>query len=292
MSRKSTAIVAAVAFVCGAISFFNGRSTALSEREMQYARSQKWLSDASRGTIELEQRFSKEVDGLVANLTAKQTTLASALEDPCTPDEVVRQYAESVTAAHEHMMKRVGRHIVELRSKLPEDNRDYLMNLCAETLRGPISRLGEPSGQGYGYGGGPGRMGGGRGLGPGRGGGGRGLGPGGGYGMGMTAKDRLAWRLRLDPNQIEILQDKDPGFEADSASLRDALLATRTNLLTLFENPQSTDKALLQQIDKLIEAHSQIERRITEHVLVLRPFLTVEQQKWLIGLCRRAQAGS
>jgi len=286
MSRKSTAIVAAAAFVCGAISFFNGRSTALSEREMQYARSQKWLSDASRGTIELEQRFSKEVDGLVANLTAKQTTLASALEDPCTPDEVVRQYAESVTAAHEHLIRRAGQHVVELRDKLPAENRDYLMNLCAETLRGPISRLGEPSGRGYGYGRGGG---GGRGLGPG---GGRGLGPGGGYGMGMSAKDRLARRLRLDQEQIDILQDKDSGFEADSTQLRDALLAERTNLLALFENPQSTDDALLQQIDKLIEAHSQIERRITEHVLVLRPYLTVEQQKWLIGLCRRTQEGS
>jgi len=284
-------MVAAIAFVCGAISFFNGRDAALDEQKVQYARSQKWLSDASRGTIELEEKFSREVGDLEADLTAKQASLASSLEDPCTPDEIVLQRAESVTAAHEHLLRRVGRHIVELRSRLPEDNRDYLMDLCAETLRGPISRIGEPSGGGYGYGRGPGRMAGGRGLGPGRGGGGRGLGPGGGYGMGMTAKDRLAWRLRLDPNQVEILQDKDPDFDADSASLRDALLAARTNLLTLFENPQSTGEQLLQQTDKLIEAHSQIERRITQHVLVLRPYLTVEQQKWLIGLCRRAQAG-
>jgi hypothetical protein len=42
----------------------------------------------------------------------------------------------------------------------------------------------------------------------------------------------------------------------------------------------------------LISAHSQIERRIAKHVLVLRPYLTIEQQKWLIGLCRRSQSGS
>jgi len=292
MSRRNTAIVAAVAFVCGVISFFDGRHTALDEQKVQYARSQKWLSDASLPAITLEEKFSRELDGLVTNLTAKQASLASALEDPCTPDEIVLQRAGSVAAAHERLLRRVGRHIVELRSELPEDNRDYLMNLCAETLRGPISRIGEPSGGGYGNGRGPGRMGGGRGLGPGRGGGGRGLGPGGGYGRGMTAKDRLARRLRLDPNQVEILQDKDPGFDADSARLRDSLLAARTNLLTLFENPQSTGEQLLQQIDKLIEAHSQIEQRITEHVLVLRPYLTVEQQKWLIGLCRRMHEGS
>jgi hypothetical protein len=69
--------------------------------------------------------------------------------------------------------------------------------------------------------------------------------------------------------------------------LRDALLAERTKLLALFEDIQSTDEALLQQIDKLILVHSEIERRIVKHVLVLRPYLTVEQQKWLIGLCRR-----
>lgn len=290
MNRRSTAIVAAVAFVCGAISFFNGRSNAVRESQMQYAQSQKWLSDASPGTIQLEQRFSKELDGLVTNLTSKQASLASSLEDPCTPDKIVMKRAETVTAAHEHLMRRVGRHIVELRSKLPEDNRDDLMNLCAETLRGPISRLGEPSGQGYGRG--PGRMGGGQGLGPGRGGGGRGLGPGGGYGRSISTMDRLAWRLRLDPNQIEILQNKDSSFNADSTKLRNVLLAERTNLLTLFEDPQSTGEQLLQQIDKLIEAHSQIERRITQHVLVLRPYLTVEQQKWLIGLCRGTHGSS
>jgi hypothetical protein len=99
----------------------------------------------------------------------------------------------------------------------------------------------------------------------------------------------LARRLRLDEGQISILRDKDSGFETDSIRLRDILLAERTKLLVLFEDPQSTDEELLQQIDKLILAHGQIERRIAEHVLVLRPYLTVEQQKWLIGLCRRSQ---
>jgi len=39
-------------------------------------------------------------------------------------------------------------------------------------------------------------------------------------------------------------------------------------------------------------AHSTIERRIVKHVLALRPYRTVEQQKWLIGLCRRSQGDS
>ena len=110
--------------------------------------------------------------------------------------------------------------------------------------------------------------------------------------MRMRVRDRLARRLRLDERQVSILWDKDSDFEADSMRLRDILLAERTKLLAIFEYPQSTDEELLQQIDKLILAHSQIERRIAEHVLVLRPYLTVEQQKWLIGLCRRSQNAS
>ncbi len=107
--------------------------------------------------------------------------------------------------------------------------------------------------------------------------------------MRLRVRDRLARRLRLDEGQVSILQVKDSGFEADSMRLRDILLAERTALLALFEDPKSTDEELLQQIDKLILAHSQIERRFAEHVLVLRPYLTVEQQKWLIWLCRRSQ---
>jgi len=200
-------------------------------------------------------------------------------------------------------MRRVGEHVVELRRNLPASNQDYLMSLCAETVRGPISRMGGRVGGGRqnGFGGrGPG---GGRGNGYGRGGGagrGGGVGRGGGagrggedgYGMRLRVRDRLARRLRLDEGQVSILLDKDSGFEADSMRLRDVLLAERTTLLVIFEDPKSTDEELLQQLDRLILAHSQIERRIAEHVLVLRPYLTVEQQKWLIGLCRRSQDDS
>ena len=108
--------------------------------------------------------------------------------------------------------------------------------------------------------------------------------------MRLRIRDRLARRLRLDQEQAKILQEKDPDFEANSMNLRNALMTERESLLSLFENPDSGDNELLQQIEKLISTHSSIERRIAEHVLLLRPYLTVEQQKWLIGLCRRSQA--
>jgi len=289
MNRKRTAILAIVAFACGAISFFNSRLTALSVQKTKHGPSGKWLSDASRAVVEMEEKFDQELDGLINNLAMQQKSLALTLEDPCTPNELVLKHTENVIAAHEHLIRRVGEHVVELRGKLQADNRDYLMHLCAETMRGPISRLGGrvsgggrrngigrggPSGQRYGYGRGAGRR-------------GRGS-----FGMGLRVRDRLARRLGLNQEQARLLVEKDPDFEADSINLRNALMTEREKLLSMFENPNSGDDELLQQIEKLILMHSSIERRIAEHVLVLRPYLTVEQQKWLIGLCRRLESGS
>jgi len=246
----------------------------------------QWLSDASRAAIELEEKFDEELGGLIKNLAAQQKSLALSLEDPCTPNEVVLEHTEAVIGAHEHLIRRVGEHVVELRGKLQADKRDYLMHLCAETVRGPMSRLGGRAGGGGRRNGTVGGGTDGRGYGYGRG-GGAGRGGGGGYGMRLRVRDRLARRLRLDEEQVKLLQEKDPDFEANSMNLRDALMTEREKLLSMFENTNSSDRELLQQIEKLISTHSWIERRIAEHVLVLRPYLTVEQQKWLIGLCRR-----
>jgi len=86
-----------------------------------------------------------------------------------------------------------------------------------------------------------------------------------------------------------IIQEKDPDFEADLTQMRNTLLAERAELLHVFEDARTGNEALLNQIDTLVSAHSQIERRIARHLLVLRPHLNAEQQKWLIGLCRHSQ---
>jgi len=282
MNRKKTAMLAIVAFACGAISFLNARSAALSNQKAARGSSQQWLSDAPPVAVELEEKFEEELDGLMKTLAEQQKSLASTLEDPCTPNEVVLKHTENVITAHEHMIRRVGEHLIELRRKLPAGNRDYLMGLCAETARGPMHRLGGPAG-GYGRrnGGGPD----GRGYGYGRG-GGAGRRGGGGNGLQLRARNRLARRLRLSEEQVRVLQEKDPDFETDSVHLRNVLLAERAKLLSVFEDTESGDDELLQQIESLVVTHSRIERRIAEHVLVLRPYLGVEQQKWLIGLCR------
>ena len=291
MNRKRTAILAIVAFACAVISFFNARLTALSVKKTELKQSAQWLSDASSAAVKLEEKFDEELGGLIKDLALQQKSLALALEDPCTPNEVVLKHTEAVIGAHEHLIRRVVEHVVELRGKLPADNRDYLMHLCAQTVRGPMSRLGGRGGRGGGGRrrnetgpGGPD----GRGYGYGRG-GGAGRGSQGGYGMRLRVRDRLARRLGLNQEQAKLLEEKDPEFEANSMNLRFALMTEREKLLSIFENPNSSDREMLQQIENFISTYSSIERRIAEHVLLLRPYLTVEQQKWLIGLCRRSQ---
>jgi len=285
MSRNRAIVLIIVVLASGGISFLATRLAAVSTRKTEQPRPAGWLGDAPTSVIALEGDFDKEAQRLIETLLREQKSLGTAIEDPCTPDDAILAQVRVVIAAHEHLLRRVGEHIAALRAKLPAEQRQRLMSLCAEMVRGPLIRGG---GRGPGYGGGS-RMGPRDGSGMGRGLGGRGLGPGGGagYGRGRRLGAGLAQSLRLTDEQTLIAEQQDPDFQADAARLRNALLAERAKLLAAFEDSQTTNDELLQQLDKLISAHSQIERRVAGHVLVLRPHLTAEQQKWLIGLCRR-----
>ncbi|GAJ23467.1 unnamed protein product, partial [marine sediment metagenome] len=96
---------------------------------------------------------------------------------------------------------------------------------------------------------------GGRGYGYGRG-GGAGRGNGAGYGLRLRVRDRLARRLGLDEEQVKLLLEKDPDFEASSMNLRNALMTEREKLLSIFENPNSSDAELLLQIENFISTYS------------------------------------
>ena len=288
MNKNRTIALIVIAIVCGAISFVGTRIAAIGSHKTTDEASIPWLAEAAPSVIELEEKVNKEVDGLIEDILREQKSLASVIEDPCTPDESILTQAENVITAHERLLRRVGQHVATLRLKLPGAQRKYLMGLCAEVLRGPI---GQGRGRGYGYGG-PGRMGRQDSSGPGRGQRGRGFGRdanGRGYGLRRRQRGRLAQRLNLTDEQIQITRQQDPNFESDLIQLRNTLLTERTKLLQVFEDAQADNVQLLEQIDSMISAHSQIERRIARHLLVLRQQLNTEQQKWLIGLCKYNQ---
>ncbi len=284
MNKNRTIALIVIVVVCGMISFVGTHIAAVGSQKIADEASVPWLADAAPSVIKLEEKFNEEVDGLIEDLFREQKSLASVIEDPCTSEESILTQAENVIAAHEHLLRRIGEHVAMLRLKLPGAQRKRWMGLCAEALRGPIG-LGR--GRGYGYGG-PRRMGWQDSYGPGRGQRGPGFGReagGRGYGQRRRQRGRLAQRLNLTDEQIIITQEQDPNFESDLIQLRNTLLTERAKLLQVFEDAQTDNEQLLEQIDKMISAHSEIERRIARHLLVLRQHLDAEQQKWLIVLC-------
>lgn len=291
MSKKKETIYVLITLAAGLISFVSARMSVLSEHSQTDTASQQWLQNEPASIAESEARFDDEISQLLLNLKDLQSGLLTVLEDPNASDESILEQVDSVNKSHEHIITLVSQHIVELRHELDETNREKLMQFCAEAVSEPMRRLGArmagqagQGGQGYRYGQ---RNRGGRGYGY-RGGASQ---AGQGYGQQFRFWNRMTNRLRLTPEQVTQLQQNDPNFESESIELYDNLSAERQKLLALFENPQSSDPELLQQIDNLILAHSTAERKIAEHVLALRPYLTIEQQKWLIGLCRELQAG-
>ncbi len=277
MTRKRAIAFVVVVATCGVISFVGTRLAATGSQKNEPDGSIPWLAQAAPSVIELEERFNKEADGLIEDLLRNQNSLALAIEDPCTPDESILAEIEKAIASHEQLLRRVGEHVAMLRLKLPTEQRERLMGLCADVVRGPLS---QGRGRGYGFGGG-------RGMGRGQ----RGWGRGReaterGNGQRRRQRGRLAQRLGLTGEQIRITQEQNPDIETDLTQMRNTLLGERAKLLSMFEDPQTGNEQLLEQIKQLISAHSQIERRLAEHLLILRPHLNTEQQKWLIGLCK------
>jgi len=278
MSKKKETIYFLIVLAVGLISFVNARVRTLSKINEAEENSQSWLIDEPRSVTESEAQFNDEVTVFISKLKESQSRLMSVLENPQTPDETILQHVDSVNEAHQNLIREVGRHIVELRYELGPENQEELMQLCAQAISAPLKRLGarinEPGGRGSNSYGRQNR-------------GQR------GYGSGNNQQfrfwNRLTNRLRLTQEQVTQIQQADPNFATESNILYEELMNEKQKLLSVFENSQSSDSELLEQINHLILTHSRVERKIAEHVLVLRSFLTVEQQKWLIGLCRSSQ---
>ncbi|MBN1973054.1 MAG: hypothetical protein JW787_05410 [Sedimentisphaerales bacterium] len=278
MRKKKETIYFLIVLVAGCISFVNARVATLNKINQAKENSQSWLSDEPLSVTESEAQFNNEVSVLISELKDNQSELMDALENPQALDESVLENVDSVNEAHGNLIRKVGRHIVELRKEIGQENQEELMQLCAEAISAPMKRLGarnnEQGSRGANRYGRQNR-------------GTRGSGT--GYNQQFRFWNRLTNRLRLTPEQVTQIQQADPNFATESNLLYENLANELQNLLSVFENPQSSDEELLEQIDNLISSHSKVERKIAEHVLVLRSYLTIEQQKWLIGLCRRSQ---
>ncbi len=95
------------------------------------------------------------------------------------------------------------------------------------------------------------------------------------------ADSSIAGWLGLSREQAADVLEIEATFAADRTSLEAVLQAERERLAFLFENQETPDDHILQQVEAVIAAHDALERRIARHLVALRPHLTPEQTKRL-----------
>lgn len=90
--------------------------------------------------------------------------------------------------------------------------------------------------------------------------------------------------LRLSAEQRKLVRATDPDFADEAGRLKGIVQADRQALAVMLENPESTDEQIMAQIEKVIASHDALERHVARHMLAIRPILTPEQAKQLMGL--------
>lgn len=90
--------------------------------------------------------------------------------------------------------------------------------------------------------------------------------------------------LQLSDDQRQRVRAADPAFSAEAGRLRSDIQKAKETLATVLEDSASTDEEVVRQVERLIDASNSLERRIAQHLLAIRPLLTAEQSKQLMGV--------
>ena len=91
--------------------------------------------------------------------------------------------------------------------------------------------------------------------------------------------------LGLSAGQAESVSQADPDFSAQADALAARLQTERQVLAGMLDDVATSDEALMAQIERVIAAHDDLERRVARHLLAIRSHLSPDQQKRLLGLC-------
>ena len=268
-------IMVTVMLLIGGATFYSSRSSAISAQDPLNNADAGWLTTDSPEILELEEAFQQNNSIRVKTLNDCQDILAQAIENMQSSDDNILQASASVSDAHEKLVLDVARHIINLRKKLPVSSQDLFMELCSKTVSGPFRRFIMPGGSCSTANAGNGEC-------------SNAAGKNKGFGKQRRQRRRngLGNPLRLTDKQIQWAATQDPTFQRDLDSLRSEFLTHRGHLCKSFQTEEISDELLYQAIENMIKAHNQLEKRIIEHIIVIRTRLTVDQQKWLIGLCR------
>ncbi len=100
-----------------------------------------------------------------------------------------------------------------------------------------------------------------------------------------------AW-LGLDEAQAAAVEQADPDFYAESAAMAERLATEKAALAATLEDPETSDGAILEQVERVIAAGNTLERRVARYVVAIRPHLSAGQRHRLMELCaRKARRG-
>jgi len=283
VSRRNTYILIGAILAAGT-AFCIGRTVATAQRVRVTGVKPAWLVNGSPAAVQAERRFEQLVREQTDVVRAEQALLASMLPDIRFTGEQILAQVDKVMQSHATLAKSVGVHLSDLRGILTGTQGRRLMSSCANSLQGSVQRRyrwrGGAQEQGEGFTGG-------RRGGSGRGEGGRGNGYGRQYRGGSSdSTSGLARRLRLTQEQITWAQQQDPNFDEECVSLRTRLYEEHARLVTSFENAQMPDGELTTRVDDLVAAHAALEKRVAQHIVLLRPRLSQEQRDLLSSLCR------
>ena len=282
-------ITLALALAAGIASFYISRSAAETPESAPENAFSNWLelSPAQNDTVQsTEPDFQREAAELSEAFRRERHTLARLLEDTQSSNEQILDQVEKVIAAHDDLLRRVVRYVLAVRTHLDATQKQKLMHLCGRIIRGRPARgrlqglsngnqIGEQPDNGYQ------RR---RGWGQGRGNGGQGRGYGGGRGRGQgRGRYGRRWQgfaqsLALTPEQMQIAKELDPTFEEESLTRQEEVRAYQEQFAQRLENPDSTDDEVWQRLKEFTAAYHQLERRTAQHVVLLRAYLTPQQQ--------------
>ena len=281
--KLRTVVTLFLAGVVGMVSFYITRSLEADNVYSAQVCMRNWLALTDEQEKVIQQSdpgFDTEAAELSRAFISERQQLARFLDVTNSTDEEITAQVERVIKADQALIRRVVTYVLAIRKRLSPQQQQPLMHLCSNIIQGRTGKrrlLGVTNG-------GSGKQQFGRGKGNGRGPGRYGTGLGRGQGRRRRYRGGLSRNIEFAPEQLQAIQQLDPGFEAKSTEFSKIASKEHEQLALLLNTPSENDKVILQQLEKLLEARAQLERLTSQHVLLIRFHLSPEQQKILVGL--------
>jgi len=282
-NKLSMVVILFLAGVVGVVSFYITRSLEANNVYSTQVCMRNWLAftnEQDKAIRQSDPDFDTEAAELSLAFIAERQQLARLLDASRSTDEQITAQVERVIKANHTLIRHVVTYILGIRKHLSPQQQQRLMHLCGNIIQGRAGKrrlLGGTNG-------GSGKQYFGRGKGNGRDSGRYGRSLGSGQGRRRRYRGGLSRNIEFAPEQIQAIQQLDPGFEAKSVEFAKIASKEHEQLSLLLETPSTNDNVILQQLEKLLEARAQLERLTSQHVLLIRSHLSPEQQKILVGL--------